>query len=101
MSNEAVLELCELTRVHGSAESAVTALDAVTLSVAAGELVAVMGPSGSGKSTLLNLAGGLDSPTSGRVIVEGVELDSLSRTALAPLRRRSIGSVFPSIHLIP
>ena len=96
-----VLELREVTRVHGHDESAVTALDAVSMTVAAGELVAVMGPSGSGKSTLLNLAGGLDSPTSGDVVVEGTKLGGLTRSSLAQLRRRSIGYVFQSLNLIP
>ncbi|MEO7980184.1 MAG: ABC transporter ATP-binding protein, partial [Sporichthyaceae bacterium] len=67
----------------------------------AGELVAVMGPSGSGKSTLLTCAGGLDSPTTGAVLVEGIELGSLSRAELAALRRRSIGYVFQDFNLIP
>lgn len=99
--NDFVLELRDVTRIHGSAESAVTALDAVSMTVAAGELVAVMGPSGSGKSTLLNLAGGLDSPTSGDVVVEGIRLGGLTRSSLAQLRRRSIGYVFQSLNLIP
>ena len=77
------------------------ALDDVSLSVTAGELVAVMGPSGSGKSTLLNLAGGLDSPTSGDIFVEGTFLGGLTRAALAQVRRRSIGYVFQSLNLIP
>jgi putative ABC transport system ATP-binding protein len=101
MNDNAVLDLQAVTRVHGHDESAVTALDAVSLTVAAGELVAVMGPSGSGKSTLLNLAGGLDSPTSGAVVVEGTRLGGLTRSSLAQLRRRSIGYVFQSLNLIP
>ncbi len=96
-----VLELRALTRVHGRGESEVHALRGVNLRVAAGELVAVMGPSGSGKSTLLTCAGGLDSPTSGAVVVEGTELGTLSRSALAALRRRSIGYVFQDFNLIP
>jgi putative ABC transport system ATP-binding protein len=87
--------------MHGHDETAVRALDGVSLSVAAGELVAVMGPSGSGKSTLLNLAGGLDAPTSGDILVEGKRLGGLNRTALAQLRRRSVGYVFQSLNLIP
>ena len=66
-----------------------------------GELVAVMGPSGSGKSTLLTIAGGLDSPTGGTVIIEGTEIGGLSRKALAALRRRSVGYVFQDFNLIP
>jgi putative ABC transport system ATP-binding protein len=96
-----VLELRDVTRVHGQGETAVHALRGVSLSVAPGELVAVMGPSGSGKSTLLTLAGGLDSPTSGQVIVEGVQLATLGVKKLARLRRRSVGYVFQDFNLIP
>jgi putative ABC transport system ATP-binding protein len=96
-----VLELRDLTRVHGHGESEVHALRGVSLRVSAGELVAVMGPSGSGKSTLLTCAGGLDSPTSGAVLVEGTDLGSLSRSDLAALRRRSVGYVFQDFNLIP
>jgi putative ABC transport system ATP-binding protein len=97
----AVLRVEGLTRIHGEAACAVTALDAVSMRVDAGELVAVMGSSGSGKSTLLHLAGGLDSPTSGEVYVEDTALSSLSRSQLAALRRRSIGYVFQELNLIP
>jgi putative ABC transport system ATP-binding protein len=97
----AVLAIRDLTRVHGHGESEVHALRGVNLTVTAGELVAVMGPSGSGKSTLLTIAGGLDSPTSGTVTIEGIQLGALSRKALAALRRRSVGYVFQDFNLIP
>jgi putative ABC transport system ATP-binding protein len=96
-----VLELRRVGRVHGSGEAQVHALADVDLTVEAGELIAIMGPSGSGKSTLLNVAGGLDSPTSGDVIVTGQRLGGLSRSALARLRRRQIGYVFQSLNLLP
>jgi putative ABC transport system ATP-binding protein len=95
-----VLRLHGVSRVHGTGDTAVHALRAVDLTVAPGELVAVMGPSGSGKSTLLNVCGGLDRPTSGTVEVEGVPLGSAGRTALARLRRRRIGYVFQDFNLL-
>jgi putative ABC transport system ATP-binding protein len=96
-----VLELDDVTRIHGSGATAVHALRGVSLTVAAGELVAVMGPSGSGKSTLLNVAGGLDTVTTGAVRIEGTDLASLSRAGLAAVRRRSAGYVFQDLNLIP
>jgi putative ABC transport system ATP-binding protein len=96
----AILELREVHRVHGTGETAVNALDGVTLTVHSGELVAVMGPSGSGKSTLLNLAGGLDRPTQGEIFVDGDPLGPCSRRALAGLRRRRIGYVFQDLNLL-
>ncbi|MEU1387410.1 MULTISPECIES: ABC transporter ATP-binding protein [unclassified Nonomuraea] len=90
-----VVELRDVTREHGQ----VHALRGVSLEVAQGELVAVMGPSGSGKSTLLNLAGGLDRPTSGTVRIEGRDLAEVRD--LAALRRGSVGYVFQDLNLIP
>ncbi|MEV6244234.1 ABC transporter ATP-binding protein [Lentzea sp. NPDC051838] len=95
-----VLELRDVHRVHGTGDTSVNALDGISLTVEPGELVAVMGPSGSGKSTLLNLAGGLDSPTSGQVLVDGTSLQSLSRKQLAAWRRKRIGYVFQDLNLI-
>jgi putative ABC transport system ATP-binding protein len=95
-----ILELREVHRVHGSGPTAVQALRGVSLAVEEGELVAVMGPSGSGKSTLLNLAGGLDRPTRGEVVVDGSVLGGCSRRGLAALRRRRVGYVFQDLNLL-
>jgi len=97
----AILSLEEVSRVHGEGEAEVLALRGVSFRAHAGELVAVMGPSGSGKSTLLTLAGGLDTPTAGRVTVEGTDLGDLDQKARARLRRTSIGYVFQDFNLIP
>jgi putative ABC transport system ATP-binding protein len=90
-----------VSRTHGTGENLVHALVDADLTIDAGELVAIMGPSGSGKSTLLNLAGGLDAPTAGEVLVEGTVLASLNKKRLAALRRRSVGYVFQDYNLVP
>ncbi len=97
----AIIETRGLTKVYGSGETAVTALDAVDLSIAPGEFVAVMGPSGCGKSTLLNLIGGLDTPTSGSVEIDGSEISRMSDDEVTRLRRERIGFVFQFFNLIP
>ncbi|GAA1477247.1 ABC transporter ATP-binding protein [Nocardioides aestuarii] len=96
-----VLQLTAVTRVHGQGAAEVHALRSIAFAAYAGELVAVMGPSGSGKSTLLTLAGGLDTPTTGTVAVEGHDLGALSLKDRARLRRTSIGYVFQDFNLIP
>jgi putative ABC transport system ATP-binding protein len=90
-----------LTKVYGTGETAITALDHVDLTVNPGEFVAVMGPSGCGKSTLLHLLGGLDHPSEGNVSIDGQELAKLSDDAITQLRRRKIGFVFQFFNLIP
>jgi putative ABC transport system ATP-binding protein len=95
------VEAVELTRVHGSGDLAVRAIDGVSLSVARGEVVAVVGPSGSGKSTLLFLLGGLDRPDDGRVIVDGTDWQTLSRQGRARFRRKSCGFVVQGMALLP
>jgi len=101
MTADAVLRLDQVTRVHGAGATEVRALQGISFAARAGELVAVMGPSGSGKSTLLTLAGGLDTPTTGTVTVEGAELASLGNAGRARMRRTSIGYVFQDFNLIP
>jgi putative ABC transport system ATP-binding protein len=96
-----LLIMDKVSRIHGTGENTVHALTRVSLEVGPGELVAVMGPSGSGKSTLLNLAGALDQPTAGRVLIDGAEVSGLSAQALAAVRRRKVGFVFQDFNLIP
>ncbi|MBO0815222.1 MAG: ABC transporter ATP-binding protein [Actinobacteria bacterium] len=95
-----VLELREVSKIYGSGPAQVRALRRVSLSVRCGELVAVMGPSGSGKSSLLTMAGSLEEPTSGRVLVMGTDLSRLSVNDQARLRRRLIGYVFQDFNLL-
>ena len=95
------LELRQVSKVYGSGPTEVRALRNVDLSVEPGELVAIMGPSGSGKSTLLTIAGSLEAATSGQVLVDGIDLSSVSRSDQAKLRRRSIGYVFQDFNLLP
>jgi putative ABC transport system ATP-binding protein len=94
------LELHEVSKDYADGAEVVHALDDVELSVDAGELVAVMGPSGSGKSTLLTIAGTLEEPTSGEVVVGGTPVSTLSRNGRARLRRRAIGYVFQDFNLL-
>ncbi|TCN31652.1 putative ABC transport system ATP-binding protein [Kribbella orskensis] len=96
-----MLELRAVSKVYGSGAAEVHALRTVDLSVRGGELVAVMGPSGSGKSTLLTIAGTLEEPTSGEVLVGDRDVARMSRNDRARLRRRSIGYVFQDFNLIP
>jgi putative ABC transport system ATP-binding protein len=96
-----VLEMRQVSRSYGQGAAEVHALVDVDLSVQAGQMVAVMGPSGSGKSTLLTIAGSLEEPTSGEVVINGARLATMSRNAKARLRRRFIGYVFQDFNLLP
>ncbi|HEY5697195.1 MAG TPA: ABC transporter ATP-binding protein [Acidimicrobiales bacterium] len=96
----AALELREVSKAYGTGRQVVHALVDVELRVDVGELVAVMGPSGSGKSTLLTIAGSLEEPTTGQVLIAGSALSSLSRNDRARLRRRSVGYVFQDFNLL-
>ena len=96
-----LLELKSVSKSYGEGETAVRALQEIDLAVDEGHLVAVMGPSGSGKSTLLTIAGSLEEPTSGDVVIDGRSLDMMSRNDKARLRRRTIGYVFQDFNLLP
>jgi putative ABC transport system ATP-binding protein len=91
----------QVTRKFPLDHNAVTALDRVTVSIDAGEFLAISGPSGSGKSTVLNLIGCIDKPTSGRILIDGVDTSHLSASQTAVLRREKIGFVFQTFNLIP
>lgn len=96
-----ILSVEGLTKIYGSGDTAVTALDHVSFTVEKGEFVAIVGASGSGKSTLMNLIGGIDGPTSGRVVIDGQELYAMNESARAIFRRRNIGMVFQFYNLVP
>jgi putative ABC transport system ATP-binding protein len=100
-SNMSLIQADKLTKVYGTGDTAVVALDHVDLTVNPGEFVAVMGPSGCGKSTLLHLLGGLDRPSDGDVSIDGQPLAKLSDNAISQLRRRKIGFIFQFFNLIP
>lgn len=96
-----ILSAKDLCKSYGSGENSVQALNHVSISVENGEFVAVIGTSGSGKSTLLNLLGGLDTPTSGEVLVSGKKLFQMNEEARTIFRRRNIGFVFQNYNLVP
>jgi len=96
-----ILKTENLTKIYGTDDSKVTALDNANLNVEQGEFVAIVGTSGSGKSTLLHMLGGLDRPTSGKVFVENKDIFSLKDESLTIFRRRKIGFVFQSFNLVP
>ena len=100
-TSPAAVSARDLTKVYGSGDVAVTALDSVNVDFARGAFTAIMGPSGSGKSTLMHLLAGLDSATSGRVVLGGTELTSLTDKQLTVLRRERIGFVFQAFNLLP
>lgn len=95
------IQTIDLLKSYGSGEATVTALNGVNIEINAGEFVAVMGPSGCGKSTLLHLIGGLDRPTLGKVLIDGVDIAKLEEVKLSELRRRKIGFIFQFFNLIP
>ena len=96
-----VASAIDLTKVYGSKDNEVMALDHVNVEFKRGEMTAIMGPSGSGKSTLMHCMAGLDAPSSGKVMVEGLEVSSMNQKQLTDLRREQIGFIFQSVNLGP
>jgi putative ABC transport system ATP-binding protein len=100
-ATQLIVEASGLERTYLTGDTRVAALAGISLSVRRGEFVAVMGPSGSGKSTLLNVLAGLERPTAGRVVVDGVDLDTLDENGLARYRRDNVGMIFQAFNLLP
>lgn len=96
-----LLEVSNLSKTYGSGEAAVQALKDISFSVPKGEYVAIVGESGSGKSTLLNMIGALDTPTSGRIMIDGKDIFSMKERNLTVFRRRNIGFIFQAFNLVP
>lgn len=96
-----IVTMENVTKIYGSGDARVWALDDVNLSVKKGEILAVVGASGSGKSTLLHVMGGVDVPTKGKIVVDGKDITALSDEEMSVFRRRKIGFVFQAYHLIP
>ena len=101
MNDSAIVTATDLERVFGEGPTAVRALDGVTIDFPRGRFTAIMGPSGSGKSTLMHLLAGLDRPTAGEVVIDGISLTGLDDTELTQLRRDKIGFVFQFFNLLP
>jgi putative ABC transport system ATP-binding protein len=101
MSDASIVEIRELTKTYLQGEIKVTALNSVSLDIATGEFLALMGPSGSGKSTLLHILAGVDRPTSGTCRVQGVNVPNLNESDLADWRNQNVGFVFQTFNLIP
>ncbi|HZO31947.1 MAG TPA: ABC transporter ATP-binding protein [Chloroflexota bacterium] len=96
-----ILKVNNLSKVYGKGDTQIKALDDINFSVEKGEFVAIVGPSGSGKSTLLHVLGGVDTPSSGQVLVDGTDICALDQTKLAIFRRRQIGLIYQFYNLIP
>ena len=100
MKEQPLIELMGITKVYGKGQAALQALRGIDLSIYEGDFVAVMGPSGCGKSTCMNLLGCLDTPTSGRYLFKGIDIEDLSRNQRALLRRHYLGFVFQGFNLL-
>ncbi|HOJ95188.1 ABC transporter ATP-binding protein [Fervidobacterium sp. 2310opik-2] len=100
-SNKALVKAQNLSKIYGNGPSKVIALDNVNLEIYEGEIIAILGPSGSGKTTLLNLLAGLDVPSSGQIVIDGVDITSLSEEEKTKFRAKNMGFIFQFFNLIP
>ena len=100
-SNGNIVNIRNLSKIYSQGEIQVTALDNISLDIAAGEFLTLMGPSGSGKSTLLHILAGIDRPTSGECFVQGIDVTKLNESQLADWRNQNVGFVFQTFNLIP
>jgi putative ABC transport system ATP-binding protein len=100
-NEQAMIELVDITKIYGTGEAQIAALNGISLEIYPGEFVAIMGPSGSGKSTLMNILGCLDRPTSGRYLLAAEDVSDLSKAQLAQIRNRRLGFIFQSYNLLP
>ena len=98
---EPIVQIRQLTKIYAQGEIQVTALDSISLDIAAGEFLSLMGPSGSGKSTLLHIIAGIDRPTKGECLVQGVNVTRLNESQLADWRNQNVGFIFQTFNLIP
>jgi len=101
MTNQPVILIRDMTKVYRMGEYEVRALNGVSIEIAVGEFVAIMGPSGSGKSTMMNMLGALDKPSGGQYLLDGTDISALNDDDLADIRNRKIGFVFQSFNLLP